>query len=208
LFSQLPTVVAAQPPAPPARPIPPVQLQVVKVSAPRPDAPTKAALLPKPPVATLKVRPRSYLALAATPVPPIAQPMPIAAPTDSGRTSALAARLAAGQAVTLRNLYFEQGHADLLPAVRASLDTLAVALAQRPTLRLEVQGHTDNQGDLAINQRLSRQRAEAVCQYLATQGVAPARLRAVGYGGSRPVADNRQLDQRPRNRRVVLRPLP
>lgn len=208
LFSQLPATVAAQPPAPPARPIPPVQLQAVKVNAPRPDAPAKAALLPKPPVATLKVRPRSYLSLAATPAPPIAQPMPIVAPTDSGRTSALAARLAAGQAVTLRDLYFEQGHADLLPAVRATLDTLAVALAQRPTLRLEVQGHTDNQGDPAINQRLSRQRAEAVCQYLATQGVAPARLRAVGYDGARPVADNRQPDQRPRNRRVVLRPLP
>jgi outer membrane protein OmpA-like peptidoglycan-associated protein len=207
LFSQLPALVAAQPAAPPARPIPPVLLQSVKVSAPRQDAPTKAALLPKPPIATLKVRPRSYLALAATPAPPSAQPVPLAVPADSGRTTALAARLAAGQAVTLRALYFEQGHADLLPAVQASLDTLATALAQRPALRLEVQGHTDNQGDPAINHRLSRQRAEAVCQYLAGHGVGPARLRAVGYGGSRPVADNRLPDQRPRNRRVVLRPL-
>ncbi|AMR28269.1 hypothetical protein A0257_15020 [Hymenobacter psoromatis] len=208
LFSQQPAVVAAPPPAPPARPTPPVQLQAVKVNAPRQDAPAKAALLPKPPVATLKVRPRSYLAMVAAPAPPITRPLPPAAPLDSGRVNRMAARLAAGQAVTLRDLYFEQGHADLLPAVRASLDTLAVALAQRPTLRLEVQGHTDNQGDPSINQRLSRQRAEVVCQYLAMQGVAPARLRAVGYGGSRPVADNRQPDQRPRNRRVVLRPLP
>ena len=207
LFSELPAV-AAQPAAAPARPTPPIQLQAVKADAPRQDAPTRAALLPQAPVATLKVRPRSYLAMAAAPAPPIAQPIPSVPPIDSGRTSALAARLAAGQAVTLRDLYFEQGRADLLPAVRASLDTLAVALAQRPTLRLEVQGHTDNQGDPSINQRLSRQRAELVCQYLATQGVAPARLRAVGYGGSRPVADNRQPDQRPRNRRVVLRPLP
>ncbi|TDN36551.1 hypothetical protein E4631_13225 [Hymenobacter sp. UV11] len=209
LYGQLPATVAAQPPAPPARPIPPaIQPQPVKIISPRQDAPTKAALLSKPPVATAKVRPRSYLALAATPAPAVIQPPPAIAPADSGRTSILAARLAAGQAVTLRALYFEQGQADLLPAVRASLDTLAMALAERPTLRLEVQGHTDNQGDPAINQRLLRQRAEAVCQYLATQGVAPARLRAVGYGGARPVADNRLPDQRPRNRRVVLRALP
>ncbi|MEJ7662232.1 MAG: OmpA family protein [Hymenobacter sp.] len=119
----------------------------------------------------------------------------------------MASRLAAGQAVTLRALYFEQGRADLLPAVQASLDTLAAALAARPTLRLEVQGHTDNQGDPAINQQLSRRRAEAVCGYLAAHGVAATRLRAVGYGGTRPVADNRQEAARPRNRRVVLRPL-
>jgi outer membrane protein OmpA-like peptidoglycan-associated protein len=95
----------------------------------------------------------------------------------------------------------------LQPQVLASLDTLALALRSRPALRLEVQGHTDNQGDPTINQLLSRRRAEAVCQYLAGRGVATGRLRAVGYGGSRPVADNRQPDQRPRNRRVVVLPL-
>ncbi len=207
LFSQLPTTVAARPSVPPARPVAPVQLQVVKVSAPRQEGPTKMSLLPKPPVVPLKTRPRSYLALAAAPPPPAARPLPPPAAADSGRAMAVAARLAAGQAVTLRALYFEQGRADLLPAVRASLDTLAIALVQRPTLRLEVQGHTDNQGDPSINQRLSRQRADAVCRYLASQGIAAGRLRAVGYGGARPVADNRQPDQRPRNRRVVLRPL-
>jgi outer membrane protein OmpA-like peptidoglycan-associated protein len=120
---------------------------------------------------------------------------------------ALATRLASGQALTLRALYFEQGKADLLPPVQTSLDTLARALHSRPTLRLEVQGHTDNQGDPAVNQLLSRRRAEAVCHYLAGRGVASTRLHAVGYGGSRPVADNHQPDLRPRNRRVVLLPL-
>jgi outer membrane protein OmpA-like peptidoglycan-associated protein len=91
--------------------------------------------------------------------------------------------------------------------VQASLDTLARVLGSYPALRLEVQGHTDNQGDPAINQRLSRQRAGAVCAYLTAHGVAASRLRAVGYGGARPVADNTQPSQRPRNRRVVLQPL-
>ena len=200
-----PTGAAPPPPTPLAPPVP----ALVLASTPRQEAPTKAALLPQPPVA-LKPRPRSYLALAAAPTPPPATrplPPPTAA-ADSGRVAAVGARLAAGQAVTLRALYFEQGQANLLPSVQASLDTLAAVLAGRPALRLEVQGHTDNQGDPGINQQLSRRRAAAVCGYLESQGIGAGRLRPVGYGGTRPVADNRQPDQRPRNRRVVLRPLP
>jgi outer membrane protein OmpA-like peptidoglycan-associated protein len=109
--------------------------------------------------------------------------------------------------VTLRALYFEQGQAGLLPAVRASLDTLALALASRPALRLQVQGHTDNQGDPAINRQLSQRRAEAVCRYLQAHGIAPYRLQPLGLGGSQPVADNAIPSERPRNRRVVLQPL-
>ena len=209
LFSQLPVVAPPRPPARRARPHPPAQAMAGTESPPRQNAPTVAALLPKPPAATRPVRRRSYLALAATPAPPAARPLPpLAPPADSAQGAAVAARLAAGQAVTLRALYFEQGRADLLPAVQASLDTLAAALAARSALRLEVQGHTDNQGNPFINQPLSRRRAEAVCQYLTAHGVAATRLRAVGYGGTRPVADNRQETERPRNRRVVLRPLP
>ena len=207
LFSQRPTpaappsparAVAVEPSSQPARPAgPPTP------AAPRLVAASKAALLPQP-AALSKPRPRSYLRPAPTPTPVL----PTAARRDSGRAAAVATRLAAGQAVTLPALYFEQGQAALLPAVQASLDTLAAALAHRPTLRLEVQGHTDNQGDPFINQQLSRRRAEAVCHYLAAHGVAAERLQPVGYGGARPVADNRQPAERPRNRRVVLRPLP
>jgi outer membrane protein OmpA-like peptidoglycan-associated protein len=127
---------------------------------------------------------------------------PVAAPAG------VAAQLASGHAITLPALYFEQGKAWLLPTVQASLDTLATALAQYPELRLEVQGHTDNQGDSVLNQQLSQQRAEAVCRYLIARGLAANRLRAVGYGGTRPVADNSQPTLRRRNRRVVLQPLP
>lgn len=151
-----------------------------------------------------KPHPRSYLPLVAH-APPLARPSPTR--VDSARIAPAAARLAAGKQVTLPALYFAQGQADLLPAVQASLDTLVRVLGSYPALRLEVQGHTDNQGDPAINQRLSRQRAGAVCAYLTAHGVAASRLRAVGYGGARPVADNTQPSQRPRNRRVVLQPL-
>jgi outer membrane protein OmpA-like peptidoglycan-associated protein len=134
-------------------------------------------------------------------------PRPSQTGAASQRTATLAALLAKGQPLVLRALYFEQGKADLLPPVRASLDTLARALFRQPAVRLEVQGHTDNQGDSALNRHLSQQRAEAVCRYLAEQGVAPNRLRPVGLGGTQPIADNRLPAERPRNRRVVLRPL-
>lgn len=206
LFSRFPGV-APPPPAAPLASQAPAQPELPAAAVPRPVLPTKAALVLPPPISTSKPRPVSYLRTA--PAASLPAPQPLAQPPapDSGRAVALATRLASGQALTLRALYFEQGKAELLPPVRASLDTLAQALRRRPTQRLEVQGHTDNQGDPAVNQLLSRRRAETVCQYLASHGVAASRLRAVGYGGSRPVADNRQPDLRPRNRRVVLLPL-
>jgi outer membrane protein OmpA-like peptidoglycan-associated protein len=136
---------------------------------------------------------------------PLRRPKPRLAPA---RADTLAARLAKGQALTLRALYFEQGKADLPAPVQASLDTLAQALRRYPRLRLEVQGHTDNQGDPELNRQLSQRRAEAVCGYLAVHGVAAARLQPLGLGGTQPVADNSLPAERPRNRRVVLRPLP
>jgi len=191
-------------PIPPAKPAPPRAAATTSVAKP------VATPLSRParPVLTPKKKPAR---LATAPPQPVAPPAPVSprptAPPDSGRAAAVATRLAAGQAVTLRALYFMQGKADLPLAVRASLDTLAAALATRPTLHLEVQGHTDNQGDSALNRQLSQRRAEAVAQYLAAHGVAAGRLRAVGYGGTQPVADNSQPAQRPRNRRVVLLPL-
>ena len=205
LFSEYPTPASVPSPPPVAAGALVTAPAPAPSPAPRLVAASKAALLAPSPT-TGRPRPRSYLRPAPLPAPTLPR-APQAPPADSMKAVAVAARLAAGQAVTLRALYFEQGRAELLPAVQASLDTLAAALAARPALRLEVQGHTDNQGDPAINQQLSRRRAEAVCAYLATRGVAAARLRAVGYGGTHPVADNRHEAERPRSRRVVLRPL-
>ncbi|WP_317172734.1 PA14 domain-containing protein [Hymenobacter polaris] len=131
----------------------------------------------------------------------------ISAPRANARDT-LARQLASGVAVTWHALYFPQGQATLLPAVAASLDTLVGVLRQYPHLRLEVQGHTDNQGDALLNQHLSYQRAVAVCTYLTAHGIAASRLQPRGFGDTQPVADNREPAQRPRNRRVVLQPIP
>ena len=114
------------------------------------------------------------------------------------------ARLRPGTAVPLPDLYFTQSTADLLPPSRPTLAALAAALRQRPALRLEIAGHTDNVGDAARNLRLSAQRALVVRRYLVQQGIDSLRLTARGYGGTRPVADNRDPVLRPGNRRVVL----
>jgi outer membrane protein OmpA-like peptidoglycan-associated protein len=162
------------------------------VAAPtRAPRPTAAAVVRRgvttPPVALRRPAP-------ARPVlsPPAPAPLPALA------------TLPRGTAVTLPSLYFTQSTADLLPASRPTLNALARELRQRPALRLEIAGHTDNVGEADLNLRLSRQRAQVVRRYLVQQGIDSLRLTARGYGGTRPVADNRDPQQRPRNRRVEV----
>lgn len=112
--------------------------------------------------------------------------------------------LSRGATVTLPNLYFTQSTASLLPTSRPILDSLARTLRTQPTLRLEIAGHTDNVGEPTLNVRLSERRAQVVRRYLVQQGIDSARLVARGYGGTRPVVDNRDPQQRARNRRVEV----
>jgi outer membrane protein OmpA-like peptidoglycan-associated protein len=193
LFSHNPT---PQPVPAPARPAPLVRRP--QAPAPAPRHASRALAHRQPPL-----RVRQPVATPPRPALPVAAPVLIT-PADAR----LAEQLAQGQALVWPNLYFAQGQADLLPAARVSLDTLVTILRQQSGLRLQVQGHTDNQGDSVLNRQLSQRRAEAVCRYLVAGGVADGRLQAKGYGGSRPVADNRVVGLRARNRRVVLQPLP
>ena len=191
LFTERPRLPGAARPVPAPAPRP----MVVAPLARRPAAGRAARAPSRPAPAIAEQRPPPVL-------PP---PLPTAPPPTAAQR---VGQLAAGEEVLLPELYFEQGRAQLLPAARTGLDSLAPALALRPDLRLEVQGHTDNVGDPELNRRLSQQRAEAVCRYLTTRGVAAGQLRPVGYGGTRPVADNADPAQRPRNRRVVLQRQP
>ncbi|MBO2007833.1 PA14 domain-containing protein [Hymenobacter negativus] len=198
LFSHNPAV----PIAPPVTPGP----KVAPMASPRKAT---SSLLPTVAVRRPPPRPTAVPALSRPRLVPAVPPVvvaPLAA--VAGPPVGLMNQLGSGQAVTLRALYFAQGKADLLPSSAACLDTLATVLAQTPALRLQVQGHTDNQGDSTLNRRLSQQRAEAVRRYLVNHGIASDRLQAVGFGGTRPVADNQVPGLRVHNRRVVLQPLP
>jgi outer membrane protein OmpA-like peptidoglycan-associated protein len=197
LFSKDPAKLLAKP-TPPPKPVvaaikPPAVKPTPPAPKPRPAASPRVTGGPVPRPATP--------APASTPAPIPAAVAPTAATDSAG---ARVARLVDGEAVTLPDLYFEQGKAQLLPAARTALDALAKALSAQPSLRLEVQGHTDNVGNAELNRQLSQQRAEAVCLYLTAHGVATEQLRPVGYGGTKPVADNADATQRPKNRRVVL----
>ena len=86
----------------------------------------------------------------------------------------------------------------------ALLDTAVVILLANPNARLIVEGHTDDFGAEAANLELSQQRAEAVVGYLVAGGIDRSRLTAIGYGETRPIADNVTAEGRALNRRIVF----
>ena len=97
---------------------------------------------------------------------------------------------------------FASGSAELTPELIGLLDIAAGILLRNPTLGLSIEGHTDSIGSESSNQWLSEQRANNAAAYLIAAGVAEARLAPVGYGESRPIADNTTAEGRTRNRRV------
>ena len=106
-----------------------------------------------------------------------------------------------GKFVT-NNILFEIGKATLKPESMEEVQKVADYMKKNPTVRFEVQGHTDNQGSDAVNDPLSQQRAEAVVKALESLGVDGFNLRAVGKGSHVPVADNSTEAGRAKNRRV------
>jgi len=75
-------------------------------------------------------------------------------------------------------------------------------------MRVSIEGHTDNVGGESANMRLSQKRAEAVRDYLVSQGIASDRMTDKGFGKADPVASNETADGRAQNRRVELKVLP
>ena len=111
---------------------------------------------------------------------------------------------ARGFIVDLPEILFDSGKATLKPEANVTIAKLAGILLLMPELNLRIEGHTDSTGSADFNLQLSRQRAEAVRDFIAKQGVAPDRMVAQGYGPTRPVADNGTAEGRARNRRVEI----
>ncbi len=99
---------------------------------------------------------------------------------------------------------FDTGKASIKPESARLVQQIADVLKKQPTLKVSIEGHTDNQGNAAANKTLSQQRAKAVVDAVAALGVPPARMTAVGWGPEKPVADNRSEEGRARNRRVEM----
>ena len=109
-----------------------------------------------------------------------------------------------GLMLTLRDMLFATGRAELQPGVRRSIERLAEVLRQHPERRVLIEGFADSTGGAAMNQRLSQRRAEAVRSALIRAGVAPQRLELRAFGEEYPVADNATAAGRQQNRRVEL----
>lgn len=103
---------------------------------------------------------------------------------------------------TLKGIRFLPESAEIIPDSVAAIDNAAIALTAVKGVKVEIAGHTDDIGDESDNVRLSQQRAEVVREYLISRGVRAEMLTAVGYGGSRPIADNSLDDGRFANRRI------
>jgi outer membrane protein OmpA-like peptidoglycan-associated protein len=102
-------------------------------------------------------------------------------------------------------LKFDTGKTALKPEGEALLTKLAGVLAKYPENRIAISGHTDNVGKPADNLKLSQGRADSVKGYLMSQGVtARCIVQSMGFGETRPLADNKTADGRAQNRRVEL----
>lgn len=111
-------------------------------------------------------------------------------------------RVSEGDVVTMWDIYFATGKSEVLPQSYPELRRLTELLKAHPSMRIELRGHTDNQGTRDFNQRLSEARAQSVAEYLAAHGIDRRRLTAVGFGESKPIDSNDTPEGRRRNRRV------
>lgn len=109
-----------------------------------------------------------------------------------------------GLVVTLGDVLFATGKADLKAGATANLGKLVSFLSQYPERTVIVEGHTDSTGSDATNQALSQRRADAVKTYLTSAGIDGSRVESIGKSSSMPVADNSTAAGRQQNRRVEI----
>jgi len=109
-----------------------------------------------------------------------------------------------GLVLTLGDVLFDTGKAQLNPGSARKLDQLAQFLADHPERRVQIDGFTDSVGTESYNQDLSQRRADAVKSTLVMRGIDPTRIASQGYGKGFPVADNADSGGRQLNRRVEV----
>lgn len=110
--------------------------------------------------------------------------------------------LEVGSTVRLNNIFFETAKSELKEKSFVELNRVVTLMNENPNLKIEISGHTDNVGDAGYNKTLSQDRANAVVEYLVSNGVDASRFESKGYGMDKPVADNTTEEGRALNRRV------
>lgn len=107
--------------------------------------------------------------------------------------------------VTFDNgILFATNKSELSPGSREALSKFATSLKNSPDTDVTIYGHTDNTGTRAVNERVSKERADAVANYLVGQGISRSRITTEGLAFDQPVADNSTANGRAQNRRVEI----
>ena len=129
---------------------------------------------------------------------------------EQAKTTALTKELAdlkakqtdLGIVLTVGDVLFASGKADIASGAQRHIDKLAEFLNKNPNRNLLIEGHTDNTGGADLNIKLSQQRAEAVRDLLVSRGVSPQRITTRGYGPKYPLVSNDSAAGRQQNRRI------
>lgn len=126
-------------------------------------------------------------------------------------------KVTTGSTIVLNNVFFDTGLATLTKESKTELEKVYDILSQTPAIRIEISGHTDNSGSEDVNLRLSQARAQSVVNYLVKnersyyvapyyyKGIEKKRLVPLGYGSTKPIADNGSAEGMQKNRRVELK---
>ncbi len=109
------------------------------------------------------------------------------------------------EVIILRGINFDFDKYNIKPEAQAILDSGVEILKKHPEIKIVIEGHTDSIGSEAYNQKLSEKRAKAVYDYFVKKGISPDRMKTVGYGETRPKADNSTEEGRAINRRVEIK---
>ena len=103
-----------------------------------------------------------------------------------------------------KNLLFDRAKADILPHSFVELDSIFQYLSINKTLKIKIEGHTDDEGSIPFNKDLSDRRAKAVADYFIHKGMDKNRLTTEGFGETRHVTENKSKEGRQLNRRVEM----
>ena len=190
-FQKSPPIAALPKP----NPVPPTEKPITR---PQVVVKPKEVALPKP-MAKAVSSPTPKPVVLEKPIPDTATRVEKTAPVINPQSD-----FKSGTTVILYNVQFEQSSYVLLSESYTDLDKLVLAMKTNPLWYIDVAGHTDNIGDPRLNLALSENRAKVVANYMKRRGIADDRMTTIGYGGTRPIADNASERERPKNRRVEI----
>lgn len=102
-------------------------------------------------------------------------------------------KIEVGESIVLKNIFFDLNKYSLRPESKSELERLIKLMNDNPNLKIELSGHTDSRGSVALNKELSINRAKAVVDYLVNAGISRDRLQSAGYASERPIVTDAQI---------------